>query len=98
MIAPPIVGRVSMNLTIVDVTAMPCVQVGDEAILLGEGVTAEDHAGLAKTIPYEILCGMKAQPLLVPDSFVSGWLVFSSLFRITSIDPPWTTMENSTTE
>lgn len=55
-----IVGRVSMNLTIVDVTSIPSIQVGDEAVLLGEGVTAEDHARLAKTIPYEILCGVRA--------------------------------------
>lgn len=55
-----IVGRVSMNLTIVDVTALPSVAVGDEAVVLGEGFTAEDHARIAGTIPYEILCGIKA--------------------------------------
>jgi alanine racemase len=55
-----IVGRVSMNLTIVDITSIPSIRVGDEAVLLGEGVTAEDHALLAKTIPYEILCGVRA--------------------------------------
>ena len=62
----PVVGRISMNLTVVDITALPNVQVGDEAIVLGEGVTAEDHARLAHTIPYEILCAMKARPQLVP--------------------------------
>ena len=56
----PIVGRISMNLTTVDVTALPSVKVGDEAILLGEGLTADDHARLAGTIPYEILCGVKS--------------------------------------
>jgi alanine racemase len=56
----PIVGRVSMNLTTVDVTDIPNIAIGDEAILLGEGVTAEDHASLAGTIPYEILCGVRA--------------------------------------
>jgi alanine racemase len=55
-----IVGRVSMNLTIVDVTEIPSVVVGDEAVVLGEGITADDHARLARTIPYEILCGIKA--------------------------------------
>lgn len=55
----PIVGRVSMNLTVVDVTAIPSVQVGDEATLLGDGVTASDHARLAHTIAYEILCNIK---------------------------------------
>lgn len=60
-----IVGRVSMNLTIVDITSIPSIQAGDEAVLLGEGVTAEDHALLAKTIPYEILCGVRPQRCLV---------------------------------
>jgi alanine racemase len=58
--AAAIVGRVSMNLTLVDVTALPAVAVGDEAIVLGEGFTAEDHARIAGTIPYEILCGIKS--------------------------------------
>jgi alanine racemase len=54
----PILGRISMNLTVVDVTEVPGVQAGDEATLLGPGITAEDHATLARTIPYEILCGI----------------------------------------
>ena len=61
----PIVGRVSMNLTVVDVTEIPGVAVGDEAIVLGEGVTAEDHARLARTISYEIVCGIKTLRQLV---------------------------------
>lgn len=60
----PIVGRISMNLTTVDVTAVPQVALGDEVTLLGDGITAEDHARLAHTIPYEILCGLRAQPRL----------------------------------
>jgi alanine racemase len=54
----PILGRISMNLTVVDITSIPCVQPNDQAILLGDGITAEDHARLAHTIPYEILCGI----------------------------------------
>ncbi len=56
----PIVGRISMNLTTVDVSGIDGVLVGDEAVLLGEGVSAEDHARLAGTIVYEILCGVRA--------------------------------------
>jgi alanine racemase len=55
-----IVGRVSMNLTMVDVTGIEGVRVGDEVVLLGDGVTADDHARLAETISYEILCGVRA--------------------------------------
>jgi alanine racemase len=55
-----IVGRISMNLATVDVTGIDGVAAGDEVVLLGEGITAEDHAALAETIPYEILCGVRA--------------------------------------
>jgi len=53
-----IVGRVSMNLTTVEVSGIPGVAAGDEVVLLGEGITAEDHARICGTIAYEILCGV----------------------------------------
>lgn len=57
-----VVGRVSMNLTVVDVTDMErVVGVGDEVVLIGEGVTADDHAQWSETISYEILCGIRAK-------------------------------------
>ena len=58
----PIVGRISMDLTLADVTGLPGVAVGDEAILLGSSdglsVDAREHAALANTVVYEILCGI----------------------------------------
>ena len=58
----PIVGRISMDLTTVDVTGIPDVQVADEVVLLGScdglSVDADEHAELAQTIPYEILCAI----------------------------------------
>jgi alanine racemase len=58
----PIVGRISMDLSLVDVTGLPGVTVGDEVILLGTSdslsVDAREHAGLANTVLYEILCGI----------------------------------------
>jgi alanine racemase len=59
-----IVGRVSMNLMSVDVTGID-VALGDEVVLLGEGVTAEDHARWCGTIAYEILCGARARVVVV---------------------------------
>jgi alanine racemase len=53
-----IVGRVSMNLTVVGVTGIEGVRVGDEVVVLGDGVTADHHARLAGTISYEILCAV----------------------------------------
>jgi alanine racemase len=55
----PIVGRVSMNLTTVDVTGIAGVVPGDEVVLIGGGASAEDHARIAGTIAYEILCGVR---------------------------------------
>jgi alanine racemase len=58
----PIVGRISMDLTTVDVTGIPGVEVADEVVLLGSydglSVDAREHAELAGTIPYEILCAI----------------------------------------
>jgi alanine racemase len=59
-----VVGRVSMNLTVVDVSDIEGVAEGVEGVLLGEGVSAEDHARWAGTIPYEILCGIRGTRLL----------------------------------
>ncbi len=56
----PVVGRISMNLTLVDITGFAAVQVGDEAVLLGrqgeEEISADDIAGWMQTISYEVLC------------------------------------------
>jgi alanine racemase len=58
----PIVGRISMDLTLADVTGLPGVSVGDEVILLGSqdglSVDAHEHAVLANTNVYEILCAI----------------------------------------
>ncbi len=58
----PVVGRVNMDFTLLDVTAAPEVDTGDEVVLIGRQgdaeVTAAEHAGLAGTIPYEILCNI----------------------------------------
>ncbi len=66
-----IVGNISMDLTLVDVTGIPGVRIGDEVSLIGESekraVTAWDHANLAMTIPYEILCGISKR---VPRKYV----------------------------
>jgi alanine racemase len=59
-----VIGRVSMNLTVVDVTEINGVSVGDEVVVLGDGITADDHARLARTISYEIVCGVRASSYL----------------------------------
>ena len=53
----PVVGRVCMDMIMVDVTGLNC-QSGDEAILFGDDPTLEEIATLANTIPYEIISGI----------------------------------------
>lgn len=56
----PVVGRVCMDFTMVDVTGIPDVSTGDEVLLIGrqgkERITADEIAGKIGSIPYEILC------------------------------------------
>ncbi len=58
----PIIGSISMDLTLVDVTGIPEIAVGDEVILLGTrdglSVDALEHARIANSSPYEILCNI----------------------------------------
>ncbi len=55
--ASPICGRICMDQCMVDVTDIPGVHVGDEAILFGEGApSADEIAERAGTIGYEVLC------------------------------------------
>ena len=57
-----VIGRISMDLTIIDVTNVPGVKVNDEVTLMGqEGkleVTAEYLAKTAGTLSYEVTCGI----------------------------------------
>ncbi len=56
----PVCGRVCMNATLVDVTDLPPVHIGDEVVLLGrqgeEEITADEIAQWLETISYEVLC------------------------------------------
>jgi alanine racemase len=58
----PIVGRVSMDLTLVDMTDVEGASVGDEAVIIGRQgstqITAEEVAGQIGTLSYEVTCGI----------------------------------------
>lgn len=58
----PVIGRVCMDIVMVDVTESGNVSDRDEAVLLGrdgeEEITASELAGRASTIPYEILLSL----------------------------------------
>jgi alanine racemase len=58
----PIVGRISMDVTVVDVTGVPGVAVGDVATLIGtdgpETIGLDEVAARCGTISYEVLSGL----------------------------------------
>jgi alanine racemase len=72
----PFVGRISMDMTVVDITAVPEADVGDEVTLIGADaltgaeILLDDVAALADTISYEILTGLRPRlPRVEKDSW-----------------------------
>ena len=69
----PIVGTITMDMLMIDITGIPQVQVGEEAVLIGrqgaQDISIFDLADLAGTIPYEIATGISAR---VPRLYSSG--------------------------
>jgi len=57
----PIVGRVSMDLVTIDVTDIASAALGDEVVLLGDGITADEIAARTDTISYEVFCSISAR-------------------------------------
>jgi alanine racemase len=61
----PVVGRVCMDMCMVDVTGVPDVSEQDQVILIGrqgtERITADDIAEKTGTIAYEVLCGISSR-------------------------------------
>lgn len=55
----PVLGNITMDQTMIDVTAIPEIQRGDEVVILGkqgeETITASEAAACCNTIPWEIL-------------------------------------------
>jgi len=71
--AAPIAGRVSMDLTNIDVTDIPDVSVGDEVVIIGSqgarSITAEDIAAKHHGISYEVTCALSDR---IPRIYVSS--------------------------
>jgi alanine racemase len=55
----PIIGRISMNITTIDITHIPNIQIGDIVTLISNDnsspISANAIAKMCDTIPYEIL-------------------------------------------
>jgi len=73
----PLVGAVSMDIAIADVTDVPGVALGDEAVLLGTGagphgtdtITTAELAAWSGLTPYEVTCGVSKR---VPRVYGAG--------------------------
>jgi alanine racemase len=69
----PIVGRISMDWSIIDVSAVPNVKLENEVVIIGEKdglrISAEDIAECSNTISYEITCGINRR---VPKIYVGS--------------------------
>jgi alanine racemase len=61
-----VVGRVTMNFTVIDVGSQGGVKEGDEVVLIGEqggeSLWADELARWCQTIPYEVLTSIRSQP------------------------------------
>ena len=74
----PVIGRVCMDMTMVDVTGLQEVRVGDEVVLIGrqgrEELTADEVAEAQGTISYEVLCriGPRVPRVYLPPSITAA--------------------------
>jgi len=68
----PLIGRISMDIAIADVTDLPDAQVGDAAVLLGRAsdgatIATSEYADWSGLSEYEVTCGMSKR---VPRTYV----------------------------
>jgi alanine racemase len=63
----PVIGRVSMDLVMLDLRGHPDAAVGDEVLLWGPALPVEQVAEAAGTIGYELVCGMTRRVDFVED-------------------------------
>jgi alanine racemase len=75
----PIVGRVAMDMCVVDVTEAPYVALDDEVVIIGrqrnEEIAVEEVAALCGTVNYEVLAGISAR---VPRVYRRGGRIVAS--------------------
>jgi len=65
-----VVGAISMDSFAVELPAE--LPVGTPVTLIGDGVLADDHARVAGTISYELVCGIGSRPLRARRSVVNA--------------------------
>jgi alanine racemase len=54
----PLLGRVAMDMCMIDVSSIPEARAGDEVVLFGAGLPVEEVASIIGTINYEVVTGI----------------------------------------
>ena len=75
----PIRGRICMDMTMVDLTGLPDVHVGDAVELFGPRQRADDLADKLDTIPYELTCAVSKR---VPRLYMEDGQVVERSLRL----------------
>jgi len=75
----PIIGTVTMNFCMIDVSHIPDVKIGDEVVLFGGQIRVDELADICGTISYEILCGINSHipRVYMPKESVESYAMIS---------------------
>ena len=65
----PVLGRICMDMTMVDLSDLPDIHVGDTVEIFGQKQSVDDLAALLDTIPYELTCAVSKR---VPRLYMEG--------------------------
>ena len=75
----PVLGRICMDMTMVDLTGLPEVHVGDEVEIFGNCQPVDKLAEMLGTIPYELTCAVSKR---VPRVYIQGGEVVERSLRL----------------
>lgn len=75
----PILGRICMDMTMTDLSALPDVHVGDEVEIFGSRQPVDDLAAVLGTIPYELTCAVSKR---VPRLYIQAGRVVERSLRL----------------
>ena len=78
----PILGRICMDMTMVDLTELPDVHVGDTVELFGVRQRADVLADILGTIPYELTCAVSKR---VPRLYMENGAVVERSLRLLDV-------------
>ena len=72
-------GRICMDMSMIDLTDLPAVKVGDEVEIFGRRQRVDDLAAILNTIPYELTCAVSKR---VPRVYLEGGKIVERSLRL----------------